>query len=171
MYGHYPFANRAEAAEALALCLTDYRDRNPLILAIPRGAVPMGKIIAERLNGQFDVVLVRKLGALFDPEYAIGAVDETGWTYLAPVAGWLGEDFPLIMQKKAQQLEVLKARRAQYTSNRSPIDPQGRIVIVVDDGIATGSTMVAALHAVRARKPAELVCAIPVAPPESLELI
>lgn len=171
MYGRYQFADRAEAAAALALQLQDYRGRNPLVLAIPRGAVPMGKIIAERLHGQLDVVLVRKLGAPFDPEYAIGAIDETGWTYLAPAAQKFGDDFPLIRREKTRQLKVLKTRRAQYTPHRSQIDPQGRIVIVVDDGIATGSTMIAALHAVRAGKPAELICAIPVAPPESLDVI
>jgi putative phosphoribosyl transferase len=171
MYGHHLFADRAEAAEALALQLLDYQGKNPLVLAIPRGAVPMGKIIAERLHGQLDVVLVRKLGAPFDPEYAIGAIDETGWTYLAPVAKRFGEEFPLIRREKARQLEVLKTRRAQYTPHRSHIDRHGRIVIVVDDGIATGATMIAALHAVRAAKPAEVICAIPVAPPESLDVI
>lgn len=162
------FADRAEAAEALALALDAYRGRNPLILAIPRGAVPMGKILAERLNGQLDIVLVRKLGAPFNPECAIGAIDETGWIYLNPYAQEAGEMNGFIEREKSRQLALLKARRAQYTPLRHPVDPAGRIAIVVDDGLATGATMIAALHAVRARKPAELVCAVPVAAPDSL---
>jgi len=163
------FADRAEAAEALALRLRDYRGRNPLILAIPRGAVPMGKIIAERLRGEFDVVLAHKLAAPFDPEYAIGAIAETGWTWLSPAAEQLGEDFPLIREEKARQLNALTERRAQYTPGREAADPEGRIVIVVDDGMATGATMIAALHAVGARYPAELICAVPVASPEAID--
>jgi putative phosphoribosyl transferase len=167
----HQFANRAEAAEALALRLQEYRGCKPLVLAIPRGAVPMGKIIADRLHGELDIVLVRKLGAPFDPEYAIGAIDETGWTYLAPFLKRHGEKFLFIKQKKAHALEVLRQRRAQYTPDRPPINPHGRVAIVVDDGIATGSTMIAALHAIRAKHPAELICAIPVAPPKSVERI
>jgi predicted phosphoribosyltransferase len=171
MNTYHRFANRAEAAEALALHLQDYRGCRPLVLAIPRGAVPMGKIIAERLQGELDIVLVRKLGAPFDPEYAIGAIDETGWTYLAPLLKRHGENFLFIKQKKAHELEVLRRRRAQYSPHRPAINPQGRVVIIVDDGIATGSTMIAALHATRAKDPVELICAIPVAPPKSIEKI
>jgi predicted phosphoribosyltransferase len=163
-----PFENRTQAAEALALRLHDYRGRNPLILAIPRGGVPMGKIIAERLEGELDVVLVHKLGSPFNPEFAIGAVDETGATYPAPSAIWFHVTRACVAHEKARQLALLKERRARYTPVRPPIDPAGRIVIVVDDGLATGATMKAALHAVRCRRPAELVCAVPVAAPQCL---
>jgi putative phosphoribosyl transferase len=163
-----PFENRTQAAEALALRLHDYRGRNPLILAIPRGGVPMGKIIAERLEGELDVVLVHKLGSPFNPEFAIGAVDETGATYPAPSAIWFHVTRSCVAHEKARQLALLKERRARYTPVRPPIDPAGRIVIVVDDGLATGATMKAALHAVRCRRPAELVCAVPVAAPQCL---
>jgi predicted phosphoribosyltransferase len=165
------FADRADAAEALALHLHDYHGRKPLILAIPRGAVPMGKIIAQRLGGELDVVLVRKLGAPFDPEYALGAVDENGWVYLDSPAGLSAAMRIFIEQEKIRQLKVLAQRRAQYTPLKRPADPHGRIAIIVDDGLATGATMIAALHAIRAKHPAELVCAVPVAPPQSLAAV
>lgn len=165
------FTDRAEAAEALALRLSNYRGRNPLILAIPRGAVPMGQIIAQRLGGELDIVLVRKLSAPFDPEYAIGAIDETGWVYMNDPNHEEGAANTSLAREKSRQLALLKERRALYTPLRHPVDPAGRIVIVVDDGLATGASMIAALHAVRARKPDELVCAVPVGAPESLATV
>jgi putative phosphoribosyl transferase len=165
------FADRRDAAERLSKALQAYRGRNPLVLAIPRGALPMGKLLAERLSGELDVVLVRKLRAPGSPEYAIGSIDESGWVYLAPHARAAGATDAYIEEEKRRQLDVLKDRRARYTPGRSAIDPAGRVVIVVDDGLATGATMIAALHAVRARKPEVLVCAVPVASPDSLELV
>lgn len=165
------FANRTAAAEQLAEVLSEYRGRNPLILAIPRGAVPMARVIAEKLDGEMDVVLVRKLRAPGNPEYAIGSVDESGWAYIAPQAADVGADEEYLQRETAAQIETMRKRRAQYTPVRPSIDPAGRVVIVIDDGLATGSTMIAALHALRAKKPAELVCAVPVAPPDTLERI
>lgn len=162
------FSDRLDAAKELVKHLDAYRGRNPLVLAIPRGAVPMGKYIAEQLDGDFDIVLVRKIGAPIDRECAIGAIDETGWTYIAPYAAEFVSDDTYVEQEKNAQLELLKKRRAEYTPYRHPIDPTGRIVVIVDDGIATGATMITALHATRAKKPAELVCAVPVASRESM---
>lgn len=165
------FRDRLDAAAQLAAALAAWRGSRPLVLAIPRGAVPMGRAIARRLDGEFDVVLVRKLRAPFSPEFAVGAIDETGWTYIAPHARQAGADERYLAEEKAAQLATLHRRRAEYTPHRPPIDPAGRVAIVVDDGLATGATMIAALHAVRARGPAKLICAVPVAPPDSVDAV
>ena len=157
------FENRIEAAKQLVAALSEYRFKRPLILAIPRGAVPMARVIADELNGELDVVLVRKLRAPGNPEFAIGSVDES--------ATEVGANKEYIESEISTQLETIRQRRAQYTPVRAPIDPAARVVIVVDDGLATGSTMISALHALRAKNPAELICAVPVAPPDTLEKV
>lgn len=165
------FRDRHDAAQRLAKKLLPYKGRNPLILAIPRGAVPMARIIADELDGEFDVVLVRKLRAPFSPEFAIGSVDESGWTYIGDYAASAGGTPEYIESEKRVQMETIRTRRAQYTPIRPPIDPAGRIVIVIDDGLATGSTMISALHGLRARNPEKLICAVPVSPPDTLEKV
>ena len=156
------FENREHAARLLARRLSAYyKNRNSLVLAVPRGAVPMAKIIADSLRGELDVVLIRKLRHPMQPELAIGAIDESGNVLLSDYA--LEIDAEYLAEEKRRQLDILRQRRAQYTPSRPPIDPHDRIVIVVDDGIATGSTMTAALQAIRARKPKKLVSAVGVA--------
>jgi putative phosphoribosyl transferase len=131
----------------------------------------MARIIAERLDGDLDVVLTRKLGAPGNPEFAIGAVDETGWTYLTDYADAAGASSGYVEREIAAQLETMRQRRALYTPAHAPLDPKGRVVIVVDDGLATGATMVTALHAMRAKAARHLVCAVPVASPEAIEAV
>lgn len=161
-----PFKNREEAAHLLVQELANYRGENPLILAIPRGAVPMGRIIANELNGEMDVVLVRKLRASFQEELAIGSVDEAGVVYLNAFANQVSKDY--IEEEKQRQLAILRQRRSQYTKTHPSPSPEGRIVIVVDDGIATGATMIAALEFLRSKNPKQLIVATPVGSPDSL---
>jgi predicted phosphoribosyltransferase len=165
------FQDRIDAAEQLAIALQPWRARHPLVLAIARGAVPMGQVLADRLEADFDVVLVRKLRAPFSPELAVGAIDESGWAYIAPYAGEIGANPDYLAREKAAQLDTLRRRRALYTPGRAPIEAGGRVVIVVDDGLATGATMIAALHSVRARQPSRLICAVPVGAPDSVALV
>lgn len=165
------FRDRIDAAQQLAVRLKSYRGKHPLILGIPRGAVPMAKVIAEQLEGELDVVLVRKLRAPQQPELAIGSVDESGWTYLSEDAQAYGGTADYLAAEKQAQMATLRQRRAQYTPIRPPISPAGRIVIVIDDGLATGATMISALHGLHAQKPAKLICAVPVAPPDTLATV
>ena len=161
------FRNREEAAWLLAERLAAYRGRRPLVLGVPRGAVPMARIVAEALGGDLDVVLVRKLRAPEQPELAIGAVDETGAVLQGRYFGLASDEY-LREEIRAQQ-EILRTRRERYSARTGrPIDPAGRVVIIVDDGIATGSSMLAAIRSVRARRPGKIVAAIGVAPPDSI---
>ena len=158
-----------DAAKQLAERLDAYQGQNPLVLAIPRGAVPMAHHIAHVLGGELDVVLVRKLGAPNQPELAVGAIDESGEVYLHPYAEQLHLSTHYLEGEEEDQLQTLKERRAAYTPHRPPLNPKGRVVIVVDDGVATGSTMSAALHAIRAKNPKKLIVAVGVAPTDTIQ--
>ena len=169
-----PFADRIEAGRKLAQALIGYRGRNALVLALPRGGVEIGAEIADALHASLDLLLVRKIGAPMQSELAIGAVVDGG----APLivrnddvirqTGTRPVEFDAIFKRELAEIE---RRRKQYLAGRPAIDPAGRIVIVVDDGIATGATMRAALKAIRQRKPGKLVLAVPVAPPETIEFL
>lgn len=158
------FKDRDDAATRLAERLARYGPFHPLTLGIPRGGVVMARAIADALGGELDVVLVRKISAPFDPELAVGSVGELGDVYLADHAGALGVTEAYLKKEVAAQRELLRRRREFYSPVHAPIAVVGRVAIIVDDGVATGSTMIAALRFVRAGKPARLVAATAVAP-------
>lgn len=161
------FENRADAGRQLGEALSAYRGQQPLVLAIPRGGVPLGREVADALGGMLDVVLVRKLGAPYNPEFAIGSIGESGQVFVADYAERAGADSRYIADEANRQLSTIRRRRTQYASVQSTIPIAGRQVIVVDDGMATGATMRAALKEVRSQDPAKLICAVPVASPDA----
>lgn len=165
------FKNREHAATLLAARLAAYKTQHPLVLGVPRGGVPMARIIADALGGDVDVVLVRKLRAAFQPDLAIGAIDESGVVLKGRHMDARDVDDPYLREEIRTQTEVLRTRRDLYTKARRPLDASGRLVIIVDDGVATGCSMLAAIRSVRARHPRKIVVAVAVAPPESLSLL
>jgi len=162
------FRNRRHAAELLAESLIPLELKAPVVLGIPRGGVVIADVLAERLGGTLDVVLARKIGAPGNPELAIGAVAETGEVVLQPYAYRFATE-AYLRNEVARQLKIIEERRAKYRAVRPKVPLTGRDVVVTDDGIATGSTMEAALAAVMLEKPARVVVAVPVAAPDAVE--
>jgi len=168
------YVDRADAGKALAAALKKELDekllsRRPLVLAIPRGGVPIGRDVAAALDADLDLVVPRKLGAEGNPEYAIGAVMSDGTVYLNPEALSITDASPeYIEAEKSREMKEAKRRLEAYRDGREEPVLAGRVVIVVDDGIATGATMIAALRWVRSRGARVVVAAAPVAPPSTL---
>jgi predicted phosphoribosyltransferase len=164
-----PFADRAEAGRLLARELRDEIPRRPVVLAIPRGGVEVAAPLAAALSADLDVVLARKLRAPHQPELAIGAVTEEGEVTLVEHAAVIpGVTAASIAAERGRQLGEIARRRAMYRAVRPAVPLAGRAVILTDDGIATGATMIAALHTVRAASAAHVTVAVPVAAPERL---
>ena len=165
------FVDRADAGRRLAGKLAHLRDRQPVVLALPRGGVAVGAEIARALEAPLDIVLVRKIGVPWQPELALGAVSD-GAEAQTFIDAALAKELPLpdryVEEETKRQLEEIERRRKIYCGGRPALDIKGRTAIVVDDGIATGATMRVALRAVRRRAPARLVLAVPVAPPDTL---
>lgn len=165
------FADRPDAGRRLAARLLHLKDRHPVVLALPRGGVPVGYAVAEALKAPLDVILVRKIGAPGQPELAIGAVvdgDQPEIVLNPQVVVAFGLTDRAIGTAAQQQLQEIDRRRALYRQGRPPVDVRGRTAIVVDDGIATGATMRVALHAIRRAGAARVVLATPVVAPETL---
>jgi putative phosphoribosyl transferase len=164
------FRNREDAAHQLAMQFQGRKLSDPLVLAIPRGGVVTGAVLAQELGAELDVVLSRKLRAPDQPEVAIGAVSENGRVFLNHYAQQvfdLAENY-VATECRHQMNEI--ARRKKLIRGVRPQAPiAGRSVIVTDDGIATGSTMIAALQVVKAEQPGELIVAVPVASPDRLD--
>ncbi len=163
------FHDRLQAADQLVKQLSEYQGKNPLVLGIPRGSVPMAKKIADELGGELDVVLVHKIGAPDNPEFAIGSVSEFGELYRSDTLGGFGIPRGYIESVAQSEIAKLKARRSNYSPIRPPINPQGRTVIIVDDGIATGATVLAAIRAIRSQHPKKIIIAAPIASPRTVD--
>lgn len=165
--------DRNEAGCLLAEKLGRYRDDpKATVLALPRGGVVVGAAIADRLHLPLDCFIVRKIGAPTNPEYAVGAVTETGFVVLnAQALSELGLSRPLLDELIARRREEMAIQHATYRGGRALPDLTERVVILVDDGVATGATFSAAAEAVRALHPRRLVAALPVGPESSLERI
>jgi len=163
------FRNREDAAFQLAEKLRARSLHHPLVLAIPRGGVVVGGILAQELGAELDVVLSRKLHAPGQPELALGAVSEDGRIYLNHYAREypdLTEDY--LKEERRQQIAEIERRKKIFRDIRPPASMQDRSVIVTDDGIATGSTMIAALQTAKLQNPHELIVAVPVVSPERI---
>jgi predicted phosphoribosyltransferase len=161
-----PFRNRAEAGRKLATALARYESLRPVVFALPRGGVPVAAEVALALDAPLDLILVRKLGLPSQPELAMGAIVDGAAPIIVrnedviSIAGVSEADFAKVRDAELAEIE---RRRIRYLGGRQPLDPAGRVAIIIDDGIATGATMLSA------RNPKELVIAVPVAPTSTIE--
>lgn len=165
------FRDRSEAGRLLAEALKDRVEPPCVVLALPRGGVPVGLEIARALGCPLDLVMVRKIGAPGQPELALGAVANGEHPVLVvneDVRRMTGASDAYLESRKEKELAEIARRKARYLAGRAPAPVEGRTAIVVDDGIATGATMLAALRAVRRKGPKKVILAVPVAPPDSL---
>jgi putative phosphoribosyl transferase len=167
------FRDRSEAGRLLASKLAEYADRpDVLVLALPRGGVPVGYEVASALHAPMDVFIVRKLGVPGHEEFAMGAVATGGVRVINDqVVRALGIPDYVIEAVAAWEQQELERRERLYRGDRPPPDVRGKTVILVDDGLATGSTMLAAVEALRRQGPARIVVAVPVASPDTCELL
>ena len=169
-----PFIDRTDAGRQLAKALARYKNQRPVVLALPRGGVPVAAEVANALDAPLDLILVRKIGVPSQPQLAMGAVVDGAEPVVVrneeviQLTGVSESDFNAI---RDEQLAEIERRRKLYLGDRPHPNLSGRTVIVVDDGIATGATTRAALHAIGKRKPAKLVLAVPVAPTQTLETL
>jgi putative phosphoribosyl transferase len=165
------FIDRSDAGRRLAQVLLPYRERRPVVLALPRGGVPVAAEVAAELDAPLDLVLVRKIGVPAQPELAMGAVVNGGAPIVVrnddviALAGITEAQFNAIRDRELAEIE---RRRRLYLGRRAPAPVEGRVAIVIDDGVATGATTRAALRAIRLRGPAQLVLAVPVAATDTL---
>lgn len=167
------FKNREEAGHLLANKLAQYKAQNPLVLAVPRGAIKMAAIIQESLMGELGVILVRKIGSPDNEEFAIGSIGLSGIIQRQPYFKKLGIDNAYIETEGKRQLNIIKERFKNYGLNEKDYQNlyRDRIVIIIDDGIATGATMLAAIAEVRTQKPKKIIVAVAVSSKEAIKAI
>jgi putative phosphoribosyl transferase len=164
------FPDRAGAGRLLGGELLKLKLEQPVVFALPRGGLPVAYEVAQALKAPLDVVLVRKIGALWNRELAAGAIadDEQNLIFNREVISDAGMQRRQVEEGAQAELREIERRRALYLKGRMPLDLKGRDAVLVDDGIATGSTVRAAVMAVKRRGPARVIVAIPVAPPDAI---
>jgi predicted phosphoribosyltransferase len=166
------FVDRRDAGRQLAQRVAVLTLKEPIVYALPRGGVPVAAEIAAALQAPLDLILVRKLGAPLQPELAVGAIVDGAEPELVindEIARETGADQHFIAEACKRELAEIERRRARYLGNRPRTNPLGRTVVVVDDGIATGATTIAALRALKKRGAARRIVAVPVAPPDTVQ--
>ncbi len=163
------FRNRQDAARRLAEELKHFDLHDPVVLGVPRGGVETAAVLAEQLGAEMDVVLARKLRHPWQPELAIGSISESGEAYLNAHARSAAITPEYLSSEQQLRSAELEQRRALFRQVRPAVPLEGRSVILTDDGIATGSTMWAALAVIQAQRPGEIILAVPVAPPDRLK--
>ena len=167
-----PFKNRTDAGRRLAKALTQYKSLRPVVLALPRGGVPVAAEVAAALEAPLDLVLVRKVGVPNQPELAMGAVTDGAQpmvvrnSEIIEACSVSAQEFDAVA---SEELAEIERRRRRYIGDRTRAEVEGKVAIIIDDGIATGATTLAAIQAVRSRKPKELVLAVPVAPLDTVK--
>jgi len=164
------FADRVDAGRRLTERLLTFRGEGTIILAIPRGGVVVGRVVAEQLGAELDIVIPRKMGAPGNPELAIGAVMHDGTMILnEDVLEMMDVPQSYIDEEKKKQMSEARRRMETYRRGKPYPSLKGRVVIIVDDGIATGATVAVAARWVKAQQPSRTVVAVPVGPPDSIK--
>jgi putative phosphoribosyl transferase len=174
MTGFHQFTDRADAGRQLAERLAHEAIERPLVLAVPRGGVPVGAEIAAKLGADFDLLFVRKIGAPWNREVAIGAVADCGRPQTVLNSGLLAESGAseaYVDAQVASQIAEIERQRRTYLGGKATMSPEGRNVIVTDDGVATGATLAAGLKGLRLQGVRSITLAIPVAPPEAIQTL
>ncbi|MEY3417359.1 MAG: hypothetical protein RL060_1471 [Bacteroidota bacterium] len=162
------FTDRLDAAHQLAKKLDNYKDTDAVVLAIPRGGVPIGAVVARDLHLPLEILLAKKIGHPMNPEFAIGSVTLSG-TVINPNLTGITEDYIVSETKKIQA--SLKAKYQLFMGDTAPLSLENKIVILVDDGIATGSTFQAGIASIKKHKPIKMVVAAPVASKDAVQLL
>ena len=172
LHGHPRFRDRREAGAALADALAAYQEVDPVVLGIPRGGVPVAAEVAHRLGAELDIIVARKIGFPGEPEFAIGAVSANGGTFLdEDIIQAAGVSKLYLEAAIARECAEARRREGLYRGDRPAQVPEDRVVIVVDDGLATGATMWAAVRSVRKHEPSKVVVAVPVGSRKACEML